>query len=36
VTNYYDVLGITRSATEQDIRERFRLLARQAHPDRYP
>jgi curved DNA-binding protein CbpA len=36
LTNYYDVLGITRSATEQDIRERFRVLARQAHPDRYP
>jgi len=36
VTNYYELLGIPRSASDQDIRDRFRLLARQAHPDRYP
>lgn len=36
MTNYYDLLGITRTASEHDIRERFRALARQAHPDRYP
>lgn len=33
--NYYDVLGVERSATDQQIRERFRQLARQNHPDRY-
>ena len=33
--NYYEVLGVDRSATDQDIRERFRRLARENHPDRY-
>ncbi len=33
--NYYDVLGVDRSATEQQIRDRFRKLARENHPDRY-
>jgi curved DNA-binding protein CbpA len=33
--NYYEVLGVERSASEQQIRERFRVLARENHPDRY-
>ena len=33
--NYYDVLGVDRTASERDIRERFRKLARENHPDRY-
>jgi curved DNA-binding protein CbpA len=33
--NYYEVLGVERSASEQEIRERFRKLARENHPDRY-
>ncbi len=33
--NYYEVLGIERSASEQEIRDRFRKLAREQHPDRY-
>lgn len=33
--NYYEVLGVDRSATEQVIRDRFRQLARENHPDRY-
>ncbi len=32
--NYYDLLGISRQATDDEIRECFRLLAREAHPDR--
>lgn len=32
--NYYEVLGVSRSATESEIRQRFRELARQHHPDR--
>lgn len=33
--NYYEVLGVERSASERDIRDRFRQLARENHPDRY-
>jgi curved DNA-binding protein CbpA len=33
--NYYEVLGIERSASEAEIREQFRKLAREQHPDRY-
>ena len=33
--NYYEVLGVERSASEQQIREQFRKLAREQHPDRY-
>jgi curved DNA-binding protein CbpA len=33
--NYYEVLGVDRSASEQQIRDRFRKLAREHHPDRY-
>lgn len=33
--NYYEILGLDRSASEQEIRDRFRRLARENHPDRY-
>ena len=33
--NYYEVLGVERSANDQEIRDRFRKLARENHPDRY-
>ena len=33
--NYYEVLGVERSASEGEIRDRFRKLAREHHPDRY-
>ena len=33
--NYYEVLGVDRSASEQEIRDRFRRLARENHPDRH-
>jgi curved DNA-binding protein CbpA len=33
--NYYEVLGVERSASEQEIRDRFRQLARDNHPDRH-
>lgn len=33
--NYYAVLGIAPTATEDQIRRRFRELARQRHPDRF-
>ena len=33
MTNYYDVLGVPKSATEKDIRQAYRKLARRHHPD---
>ena len=34
--NYYDTLGISKEASEKDIRQAFRRLARQHHPDVNP
>ena len=34
--NYYAVLGVDKSATEKDIRQAFRRLARKYHPDLNP
>jgi curved DNA-binding protein CbpA len=34
--DYYVLLGVSRDASSTEIRERFRFLARQAHPDRAP
>jgi curved DNA-binding protein CbpA len=33
--NYYEVLGVERFASDEEIRDRFRKLARENHPDRY-
>ena len=34
--DYYEVLGIGRSATEQELKSAYRKLAMQHHPDRNP
>lgn len=34
--DYYVLLGVGREASESEIRDRFRALAREAHPDRAP
>jgi len=33
--NYYAILGVSRNATEHQIRVRFKQIARQRHPDRF-
>lgn len=35
MTNYYEILGVSRDAADAVIRDRFRALARDAHPDRF-
>ena len=35
MANYYEILGVSRDASEEAIRGRFRALARDAHPDRF-
>jgi len=34
--DYYDILGVKRGATEQELKNAFRNLAKQHHPDRNP
>jgi len=33
--NYYEVLGVPQSSSDAEIRARFRVLAREKHPDRF-
>jgi molecular chaperone DnaJ len=34
--NYYEILGIPKTATEDEIKKAYRTLAKQYHPDRNP
>ena len=36
MANYYDILGVARTADEKEIRQAYRRLARQLHPDVNP
>ncbi len=36
IVNLYSVLGVPRGCSEDDVRRRFRELARDLHPDRFP
>ena len=33
MSNYYDILGVDKDATDKDIKQAYRRLARQYHPD---
>jgi curved DNA-binding protein CbpA len=34
--DYYDILGVSRDATADDLKRAFRQLALKYHPDRNP
>ena len=36
VENYYDLLGLAKTASEAEIKKAYRKLAMQYHPDRNP
>jgi curved DNA-binding protein CbpA len=36
MSNYYELLGIAKTASAADVRKAYALIARERHPDRFP
>ncbi|HET7746188.1 MAG TPA: J domain-containing protein [Vicinamibacteria bacterium] len=36
MANFYEILGVSRTATIAEVRKAYALLAREKHPDRFP
>ena len=32
--NYYEILGVSKDATQEEIKDKFRELAKKTHPDK--